>query len=70
MVVGALARLHAAGDGGLVLEAHSFRRVPQWERCPSWSTVVRFRNRKIPYAAPPALAQGRARSQALRRVTR
>jgi hypothetical protein len=46
----ALARLHAAGAGGLVLDARSLRSVPHWERCPSWSTVVRFRNRRIPYA--------------------
>jgi hypothetical protein len=44
----ALARLHAAGDGGLVLEGGG-RRVPWWERCPSWNTVVRLRNRKVPY---------------------
>jgi hypothetical protein len=46
----ALARLHAAGDGGLVLETRAGRTVPWWERCPSWNTVVRLRNRKVPYA--------------------
>ena len=45
----ALARLHAAGDGGLVLEARGPRAVASWERCPSWITVVRLRNRKDPY---------------------
>lgn len=45
----ALARLHAAGDGGLVIGTSANRVVPHWERCPSWNTVVRMRNRKIPY---------------------
>jgi hypothetical protein len=46
----ALARLHAAGDGGLVLEAGTGRAVPWWERCPPWNTVARLGNRAVPYA--------------------
>jgi hypothetical protein len=45
----ALARLHAAGDGGLVIGTSAQRTVPDWERCPPWGTVVRLRNRRVPY---------------------
>ncbi|HTR93397.1 MAG TPA: hypothetical protein VMI73_16830 [Trebonia sp.] len=46
----ALAGLYAAGNGGLVIW-HSTRRVSlaDWEKCPSWNTVVRLRNRSVPY---------------------
>jgi hypothetical protein len=47
----ALAELYAAGDGGLVIW-HSTRRVSlaEWEKCPSWNTIVRLKNRSAPYA--------------------
>jgi hypothetical protein len=47
----ALAELSAAGDGGLVI-ASSARRVQLagWEKCPSWNTIVRLKNRSAPYA--------------------
>ena len=47
----AIARLHAAGDGGLVLgfDGKMVRAVPWWERAPAWNTIVRLRNRKVPY---------------------
>lgn len=42
----ALAELYAAGDGGLVIW-HSTRRVSltEWEKCPSWTTIVRLKRR-------------------------
>jgi hypothetical protein len=47
----ALAELAAAGDGGLVIW-HSTRRVSlaEWEKCPSWNTILRLKNRSAPYA--------------------
>jgi hypothetical protein len=47
----ALAELAAAGDGGLVIW-HSTRRVhlAEWEKCPSWNTILRLKNRSAPYA--------------------
>jgi len=47
----ALAELYAAGDGGLVIW-HSTRRVSlaEWEKCPSWSTILRLKRRSAPYA--------------------
>jgi len=42
----AIARLHAAGDGGLVLDFDGNRAVPWWERAPAWNMIVRLRNRK------------------------
>jgi hypothetical protein len=47
----ALAELYAAGDGGLVIW-HSTRRVhlADWEKCPSWGTILRLKNRDAPYA--------------------
>lgn len=46
----ALAELYAAGNGGLVLW-HSTRRVrlADWEKCRSWNTIVRLKNRSAPY---------------------
>ena len=42
----ALAELYAAGEGGLVIW-HSTRRVSlaEWEKCPSWNTIVRLKRR-------------------------
>jgi hypothetical protein len=47
----ALAELAAAGDGGLVIW-HSTRRVSlaEWEKCPSWNTILRLKKRGAPYA--------------------
>lgn len=46
----AVARLHAAGDGGLVLYfGTAWRSVAWWESAPKWSTVVRLRNRTVLY---------------------
>jgi hypothetical protein len=46
----AIARMYAAGDGGLVLYFSTvWRSVASWEIAPKWSTVVRLRNRKVPY---------------------
>jgi hypothetical protein len=46
----ALAELYAAADGGLVIW-HSTRRVglADWEKCPSWNTILRLKNRSAPY---------------------
>ncbi len=46
----AIVRVYAAGDGGLVLYFSTvWRSVASWESAPKWSTVVRLRNRKVPY---------------------
>jgi hypothetical protein len=46
----AIARMYAARDGGLVLYFSTvWRSVASWEIAPKWSTVVRLRNRKVPY---------------------
>ena len=48
----ALAELYAAGDGGLVIWAllPGAVSLAEWEKCPSWGTILRLKNRSAPYA--------------------
>jgi hypothetical protein len=46
-----LARLYAAGDGGLVIYPSGTNRhpLPYWEGTRGWSAIARLRNRTVPY---------------------